>query len=505
MWDPACTPSSLQGVTTVLGGNCGFSIAPMTPKDAAYLLPMLARVEGMSLASLEAGLDLGWDSFGSWLDRLDGNVAVNAGFSAGHSSLRRAVMGEDAVGGTATVAQMDAMITLLRRSLDEGALGFSSSWGGAHNDHRGDPVPSRFADEDELIALASVAGEFPGTALEFIPSISPGYGAREYRVMTAMAGAAGRPLNWNLVLVRPGEREREQRESKVAAFDHAAAAGATVVGLALPEPMRMRLSFATAVLYDTLPGWADVMHLPVPARMDALRRPDVRARLATSAAEAGPRNWTDWASAQIRDVADPALAHQIGRTAGQIAAETGTSPFDALLDLVLADGLATGIDVPITGDDDASWTERVELLRDPRVVVGASDAGAHLDMVQTFGCYTSFLAEAVRDRGLLPLEEAIRLITDLPARLYGLRDRGRIAVGAHADLLVLDPARIGPGDYAIRTDLPAGGWRITGEATGIAHTFVNGVEIAHDGVLTGAVPGTVLRGGRDTAARAGDR
>lgn len=152
MWDPAATPSSLHGVTSVFGGNCGFSIAPVTPEAAEYLIPMLARVEGMPVESLEAGLDLMWDGFGSWLNRLEGNLAVNAGFMVGHSALRRVVMGEDAVGHEATPEQIAAMVALLHRSIEEGGMGFSSTASSTHNDHQGNPVPSRWATRDEFLA-----------------------------------------------------------------------------------------------------------------------------------------------------------------------------------------------------------------------------------------------------------------------------------------------------------------------------------------------------------------
>ncbi len=155
LWDPAATPSSLHGVTTVIGGNCGFTIAPMGPNDVDYLIPMLARVEGMPERSLRAGFEVTWSSFGEWLDRLEHNVGVNAGFLAGHSAIRRVVMGDDAVGQVATSAQLDAMVALLHDCLAAGALGLSTTRGQAHNDHHGNPVPSRFASDDEILALCA--------------------------------------------------------------------------------------------------------------------------------------------------------------------------------------------------------------------------------------------------------------------------------------------------------------------------------------------------------------
>jgi N-acyl-D-aspartate/D-glutamate deacylase len=500
MWDPAATPSSLHGVTTVFGGNCGFSIAPITPEAAEYLVPMLAKVEGMPVETLDAGLDLRWSDFGSWLDRLDGNLSVNAGFLVGHSALRRVVMGADAVGQEATPEQISAMVRLLHDGLAAGGIGFSSTSSPTHSDHDGRPVPSRFASEEEYLALAAATGEHPGTTLEFIPGAGPRFSDAEIERMTAMSVAARRPLNWNVMVVSAGEEAAAGRAAKLAASDHAAARGGRVVGLCLPEPMRMRLCFASGFVLDIIPGWADVIHLPHAERRAALADPTVRRQLAESAAAAGPNHTiARYADYRIVDAIAPELQGVVGRTVAEVAAERGVDPIDALLDIVVADDLLTGLEPSTIGTDDASWEERVRLLdSDPRVIAGGSDAGAHLDMMKTFACHTSFFAEAVRARQLMSLERAVQLFTDAPARFYGLKQRGRVAEGWHADLVVLDPDTVGPGTVAPRQDLPGGGWRLYSEATGITATIVNGVDIVRDGKVTGDTPGTTLRSGRDT-------
>ena len=170
-WDGTLSPSPFHGVTTVVGGNCGFSIAPLSPDAAGYLKRMLARVEGMPLESLEAGVPWDWTSFGEYLARLDGRLAVNAGFLVGHSALRRVVMGEAAIGEPASDAALRGMQELLRESLAQGGLGFSSSAAPTHNDSEGRPVPSRFATREEFLALARAVRDFPGTTLEFIPTV----------------------------------------------------------------------------------------------------------------------------------------------------------------------------------------------------------------------------------------------------------------------------------------------------------------------------------------------
>jgi N-acyl-D-aspartate/D-glutamate deacylase len=461
---------------------------------------MLARVEGMPVEALEAGLDLMWDGFGSWLDRLEGNLAVNAGFLVGHSALRRVVMGEAAVGEEATPAQLDAMVVLLHESLKAGGLGFSSTGSPSHSDHAGDPVPSRFATAEEFIALARATGEHAGTTLEFIPAASAKFTDTEMNLMADMSAAAKRPLNWNVMVVADGDEARAGREVKLSASDIAAAKGGRVVGLCLPEPMRMRLSFGAGFVLDLIPGFGDVIHLPHAQRRAALADQAIREQLKEAVAPLpAQHSISRFAEFTIADVGSAEFENLVGRKIGSIAQERGQHPLDTLLDIVVADDLATGLEPPTVGTDDASWIERVRLLQeDPRVIAGGSDAGAHLDMMKTFACHTSFFAEAVRNRQLISFERAVQLFTEAPARLYGLKGRGRIAEGCFADLVILDPDTVGPGTVAPRSDLPGGGWRLYSEATGIDATIVNGVEIVRDGKVTGDTPGTTLRSGRDT-------
>jgi N-acyl-D-aspartate/D-glutamate deacylase len=242
------------------------------------------------------------------------------------------------------------------------------------------------------------------------------------------------------------------------------------------------------------------MALPPEEKLHALADPAERKRLSEAAAspEAGLlRGIARWEAMEVAQTFAPENAGVEGRTVGEVAAERGQEPFDTLCDIVVADELRTVVCPPVAGDDPESWTLRRDVWRDPRAVVGASDAGAHLDMLSTFN-YSTAMLRACRERDLMPLEEAVSLLTDRQARLYGITERGRVTEGWHADLIVFDPDRIGPGPIAWRNDLPAGAGRLYGEAEGIAHVIVNGTEIVRDGELTGATPGTVLRSGRDT-------
>lgn len=499
-WDPTASPSVQHGVTTVFGGNCGFTLAPAASDQHDYLTRMLARVEGMPLDALRAGLDWGWASFGDWLNRLEGGIAVNAGFLVGHSALRLAAMGDDAVGGEATPEQIDNMVAVLHDALAAGALGLSTSQSPTHNDGSGRPVPSRGASRDELVALAAGLRDHPGTTLEaIIAGCLSGFTDEDIALLTDMSTAANRPLNWNLLGVSAANPDGHERQLR--AYDAAAQRGGRVVALTLPQAMKIRLSFLSGFVLDGLPGWRDTMHLPVPERLAALADPQVRRRLADGAAskEAGMlRGLAQWGRLIVVETFAPENADATGRSVGEVAAARGGEPFDTLLDIVIADELRTGLSPPLTGDDGADWRLRAEVWRHPGAVIGGSDAGAHLDMMCGAIYTTALLGRGVREHQVVTLEEAVRLITDVPARFYGLTERGRIEPGWHADLVMFDPATIDHGPERTRYDLPSGAPRLVADAHGITSVLVGGVEVCHDGAATGAMPGTVLRSGRDT-------
>ncbi|MDR3650830.1 MAG: amidohydrolase family protein [Acidimicrobiales bacterium] len=503
-WDPTASPSPLHGVTTVIGGNCGFSLAPAGPEHSRYLARMMARVEGMPIAALEH-LDWSWTSFGEWLGRLDGSVAVNAGFLVGHSAVRRSVMGEDAVGTAARADQVQAMASVLARSLEEGALGFSTSQAPTHNDGDGRPVPSRAASRSELERLCAVLSAHAGTTLELIvPGCLNGFSEEEVDLMATLSLLADRPANWNVLGV--SALNPDGLEHQLAASTAASERGATLVALTLPHTMKLRLSFEPGAILDSLPGWAEMFALPVPQRIKVLSDPAERARLDAGAKskEAGIIGaLARWENLLIDETFAAANAPYEGKSVGAVAEETGKEPFDALLDIVIADNLRTGLRPPI-GESEADWELRAKVWQDPRTVVGGSDAGAHLDMMCGAIYSTSMLGDGVRTRHLVSWEEAVRQLTDVPARLYGLRGRGRLAEGWWADIVVLDPERVGHGPERTRADLPGGASRLYAEGVGIEHVIVNGAEIVTAGEFTGALPGAVLRSGVDTdTVRAG--
>jgi N-acyl-D-aspartate/D-glutamate deacylase len=500
-WDPSASPSSLHGVTTVFGGNCGFTIAPAGEAHAPYLMRMMARVEGMPLEALEAGLPWDWNSYADWFDRLDGQVGVNAGFHIGHSAVRRVVLGESCH-EEASPQQIAEMAALVSEACRAGAMGFSTSTAPTHNDGDGEPVPSRGASRDELIALAGAVRDLEGTTLEAIlAGCINGFTDDERDLLAAMSAAAQRPLNWNVLGV--SSMNPTGHESQLGASDHAAERGARVVALTLPHSMRLRLSFLSGFVLDGFPGWREVLSLPVPERMAALSDPDTRRRLdaGASSEEAGLlRGLAHWRGLEVIEAFAPVNREYEGRTIGQIMDARGgdLDAFDVLLDIVVADELRTGLRPSGLKDSESDWRLRAEVWRDPRAVIGGSDAGAHLDMMCGAIYSTALLSHGVREFGVISLEEAIHRITDVPARLYGLRQRGRIQPGWAADLVLFDPDTVGYQPERMRYDLPGGAWRLHSDATGIDRVLVNGVTIVQDGAPTGATPGTLLRSGRDT-------
>ena len=493
-WDGNLSPSPLHGITTVVGGNCGFTIAPLEPEHGDYLMRMLARVEGMPLQSLQQGVPWGtWRTFGEWLDRLEGQLAVNAGFMVGHSALRRNVMGERSVGHHATDEELDAMQRLLRESLEGGGLGFTSSWATSHNDAQGDPVPSRHASRDELVALAGVCRDYEGTQLEFIPTVGR-FEQHHIELMADMSVAAQRALNWNLIAVSLSPRQMEIMENRLAATDYARSRGGEVLALTVPCAVQSRLCLESGFTFDMLHGWAKPMALPVDAKMALLADPATRRELEELAQGPGPmRGLAKWGRYRIGEVFSTENEDYTGRTVSEIAEADGREPFDVLCDIALADRLRTGLYQPVVGDDRETWSKRVDVWRDSRTLVGGTDAGAHLDLLATFNATTAMLGRACREFALLPWEEAIQLITDAPARIYGLHERGRLQEGWHADVVVLDPTTVGARPIEIREDLPGGAWRLYGGADGIDHVIVNGTEICRHGEFTGAQPGAILR------------
>ena len=501
-WDPTASPSNVHGVTTVVGGNCGFTLAPLNAEDADYIRRMMAKVEGMPLAALEHGVPWTWSTFGEYLGALDGRLGVTAGFLVGPCALRRKVMGHDRGEEVATEDEVAAMRALLAESLEAGGLGFSSSQSRTHSDGEGRPISSRYADRREMLAFCEEVAAHDGTTLEYITNgCLDTFSDEEVELMTAMSVTARRPLNWNVLTV--DARAAERVEHQLAASSAAAKAGGRIVALTMPTLVPMNMSFRTHCALFLIPGWGDVMALPEEERMARLAEPAVRAMLDERARskEAGVfRGLSRWGTYVIGDTYAPANEGCAFRRVDDIAAERGTAPFDTLLDIVLADDLRTVL-WPNTDDgEDRTWALRAAIWSDPRAMVGGSDAGAHLDRMCGSNYPTAFLGDCLRGRKLIPVEEAVHMMTSQPAQLFGLRERGLVEEGYAADLFVFDPETVASEPARLVHDLPGGTARLYAGSHGVVRVLVNGVETVRDGAPTGALPGTLLRSGRDTVS-----
>jgi N-acyl-D-aspartate/D-glutamate deacylase len=500
-WDPWVQPHTRHGVTTYISGNCGFTLAPATEESLSYLIPMLAKVEGIPHQSLVHGAKIPWHTTGEMLAYLDGKVGVNIGFMTGHSGLRAYVMGHDAVSDTITRAQIDQMKELLHQSLQQGSLGFSSSHIETHKDHEGEDVPSLHSSHDELIELMSIVREYEGTIVGYVHT---GHKLDE-TAMTKMAEvslAANRTYAWPLLT--PGYGSEDFARNKMSATNFARRMGAELRVQSPSYPLRGYINMKTGLAYDQFPGlWNSIYRGTHEERVARFKDQSLRAQLAADALEVPDYDNTKfmsrWHTFKINSVKSEKNQKYVGRLVSDIAKEEGKTPFNALMDIVSEDNLET-IFVPFdpARDEKALWKFISDCLRDDRTMWGGDDGGAHLDQLEAYCHGTQFLMNAVRDYGFMSIEEAVHEFTEAVANYVGLKDRGVIAEGMHADLNVIDLDRLDTLPVELRSDFPAGGERLYTDSVGFDYVIVNGVPIIADGKYTGALPGTVMRARRDT-------
>jgi N-acyl-D-aspartate/D-glutamate deacylase len=499
-WDPGASPSNIHGVTTVVAGNCGFTLAPLRAEDAAYTREFMASVEGMSVGALEEGVPWNWETFAEYLDRLDGNIGVNAAFLVGHNAIRRYVMGADSVGNEATPEQVEEMKRVLRESIEAGGFGFSTTLSRTHSDGDGKPVASRWATPEELVALCGVVGEYEGTTLEgMTDGCLDRFSDDEIELFSDMSAAAGRRLNWNVLTVDSREPGRIPRQ--LGADDRAREKGGRIIALTLPVQVPMNMSLLNFCGLWLIPGWREILDVPVPERIERLRDPETQATLLalSQSEDAGVfRRLADFENYIIGDTYSEANEGLSQRRVGDIAAERGTDAFATLIDIVAADDLRT-ILWPIPPDGDAdSWELRRQVWDDDRAILGGSDAGAHLDRMSGAPFPTRFLGDCLRGRKLVALERAVQMMTDDQAQHFGFIDRGRLEEGFHADVFIVDPETVGAEHARLVHDLPADSPRLTATPIGVKRVYVNGNLAVLDGEATGDRPGKILRSGQDT-------
>jgi N-acyl-D-aspartate/D-glutamate deacylase len=502
-FDPYATVSCFHGVTTVVAGNCGFSVAPCRPEDRTFLAGIFAQVENMDPVALTA---VRWDdseSFAAFLAGRAGNLGVNFGCYVGHSNVRRWVMGADASTRAATDDEIDAMCALVRDAMAAGAAGLSSSAAPTHLDLDGAPVPSRLAQPGELLALAEEAGRAGRGSIAFLPASAIGglnHDDEEYLI------ALGRVSGLPVIIQGLGGRNKVDAptatwDAAQAFLDRATEAGAPVYSLLITRPFdRPVVIDESNHHYLAVPAWERMLKLPHAERIRVLNDADVRAELrdAVEHYNRDPARGTTvppplWDAVFVDRVVRTEHERYQGRSIRDIANEQGVAPADAMLDLALAEDLGTQFR---WRTESPEWAEAVrEAQRDARMLIGVSDGGAHLARDDGSDWSSYFLRSWVLDRNVWTLEEGIRQITQIPAALAGLHDRGILAPGYPADLFVFDPETIGPARKAFVHDLPGGVGRFKAWGQGVKTTVVNGEPIVVDGELTGALPGKVVQPG----------
>lgn len=496
-WDRLLTPSCWHGITSVVMGNCGFTIAPCRAGDRELLMQMLLYVEGMPTEALRAGIDWQWETFPEYLDTLERwQPALNLAVFIGHAALRYYVMGGAATERAATDDELARMQDLLREGLAAGACGFSTSESPTHFFGDGTPVPSRVATRDELLALASVLREAGHGVTEIAPLHLIGSGeakAEDQRFYMTVAEASGRPVTWAPLFHNPFDPTGSLRVLEEA---HAAQQrGVHVVPQVGCRPFEVRISFgASSIAIANNPFWRPIMDKPFAERRALLASTAFRDELRQMSpagswvAALGP-SWDDIfvrhsPRAEHRPWTDASIA--------KIAQGRATDPVDTLLDLAFEADLACQFGIPIMNTDESIVAE---MIRHPAGVLALSDAGAHVDSLSDQGFTSYLLGHWVRARQALPMEEAVRLITQVPAQLYGLHGRGEVRAGYAADLVLFDAARIGMKPTEMVSDLPGGAARLIQRAQGVDYVIVNGALLIDDGHETPARGGQVLRGG----------
>ncbi|WP_436788722.1 N-acyl-D-amino-acid deacylase family protein [Yinghuangia sp. YIM S10712] len=484
-WDPAMTPSCFHGVTTVVAGNCGFSLAPTRPEHRDAVARTLENVEDMDVATLTAGIPWDFDDFPSYLDSVERRgVGLNFAAYVGHTALRLHTMGLDAYERAADAKESAAMADVLRDSLRAGAAGFATSFLPTHRGIDGKPVPSRLADRAEIDALLAVVREERRGVVAFAPG-----GLVPAADLYDLQPSVGVPFTFTALLTTPSRAHEHLLEVHRAGW----AKGAQVWPQVTPRPVTFSFSLADPFALNANPVFGGLMAGGPDERRAAYADPAFREKARAAWQAEGAALVPRWETYTI----DESAAHPefVGRRLTDAAAEMGAGdPLDALLDLALDDAeLTLRVRCVIANDDTDAL---LGILTEEHCTLGLSDAGAHVGQLCDAPQATDFLGAWVRERSLMPIETAVRRLTGVQADLLGLTDRGYLRPGNWADIVVFDPATISPGPTRRIRDFPAGGERLTADRpTGIRHILVNGTPTRIDGVHApdAALPGHVLR------------
>jgi N-acyl-D-amino-acid deacylase len=485
-WDPLGANSCWHGVTTVVMGHCGFTLAPASFEQRGLVLRNLERAEDISGAAMEAGVDWTWTTFAQYLDAIDAlPKGINYVANIGHSALRTYAMGERAFTDTATDADLDAMESELRNALAAGAYGFTTSRTHHHETSDGRPVASRLASWDEVRRLVLAMGD-TGTGIFQLVEDPPAPDETRWRDAQLIDLAVESGVPFAIPAANSSPRP-------VSLLDRTAAAGGRMFGLSHCRGIGTMSSFRTQLPFDALPEWRDVRGMSFDDLRVALKEPELRWRLVRAAhdgpykeALGGEARKPDFERLQVMRTALP--PHE---TVADLARARGVDPVEAMIDLALETDFHQFFVQTNTPFDHQAIKA---VLSHPRTVMAFSDSGAHVTQMSDSSIPTYLLAHWVRDRGDFSLDEAVRMLTLAPARAWGFADRGLLREGLVADINVFDPATVAPSMPTLVHDLPSGAPRLEQKAVGFRATVVGGQVAFADGVPTGALAGRLLRG-----------
>jgi N-acyl-D-amino-acid deacylase len=495
-WDPLGTSSCYHGITTVVMGNCGFTLAPCAEKDKHLVVRNLQRAEDIPPAAMEAGIKWSWTTYPEFLEALEAlPKGINYAGYVGHSAIRTFVMGERAFDGPATEDDLKAMEHHVRDAIRAGAMGFTSSRSPSHETPDGCPVASRNATWDEVRRLVGAMGEQNAGIFEIagegVDRKAGDPGVREWHTrLRDLAVESGRPITFGVFSRRdsPGTWKRY-----LDLLDETAAAGGRMFAQAHSRSLSALLSFKTQMPFDHLPVWKDIRKLPIEEQKQKLRDPAVRRKLIETSGESDGRKPLG-TEARLADYDRLLVLDTVEgphRSVAQVARERGEHPAETMIDLALEKDLDFFFLQPVANEDQ---DVALEIMRHPRTVTTFSDSGAHVSQLMDSSLQTHLLYHWVRTKHAFTLERAVQMLTQVPATLWGFHDRGLIREGMAADLVVFDPDTIMAEMPEVVDDLPAGARRLVQRTRGVAATVVNGQVLLRNGKPTGALPGQLLRG-----------
>jgi N-acyl-D-amino-acid deacylase len=487
-WDDLGMPVCWHGVTSVVMGNCGFTLAPVRNEAHELVVRCLERAEDIPASAMAEGLPWSWQSYAEYLDAVDAATkGVNYAGQIGHSALRTFAMGERAFEEDASADDMDAMARELRSALAAGAVGFSTSRSGGHATSDGRPVASRRATWDEIVALVDIVGAESNAIFQLAQErhVNPERQADWLDRFQRLALESGAPILFGLFASTLPQIPFDF-------LDDTVAKGGTMNVLTHSRYIISAQSFRSHLAYDKLPEWQEVRHRPEAEQKALLRDPDVRARL-VHAAHHGDYGEAFGPEArkpeydQLRVLLSPYPPYP---TVAEEAARRGVDPVEAVIDIALEHDFDVVFAQDLVPQDDE---QLVRMMRHPHTAMGFSDSGAHVGQIFDASIFTHLLGYWVRQRQAFPLEEAVQMITSRPADIWRLKDRGRLAPGGFADITVFDPDTVGPLMPTLVDDVPGDNQRFEQRAAGIAATIVNGTVLTRDGDATESRPGRLLR------------